>query len=77
MLVLSANSKILFVTNYLSLFIIYHIHGMIYRVLSAPCVYISVHNRNVQGAARQTSLVRMHQTPALHSPGAALVPPTP
>ena len=38
----------LFATNYFPLFSIYHIHAMIYCVLSEPCVYLSVHTRNVR-----------------------------
>ena len=49
MIMLLPNPKILFETNYFMLSIIYPVPGMIYRVLSAPCVYISVHYRNVQG----------------------------
>ena len=45
MLVSFANSKMLFATNYLTLFSIYHIHGFSCRVLSKHCVYISGHNR--------------------------------
>ena len=73
MLGLFKNSNMLFAINYSTLFSIYHIHGMIYRVLSVPCVYISCYYRNVQGAARQTTLVRVYQSPAVHSPGAGLV----
>ena len=46
-----ANSKILFAANCFQLFSIYHGYRMICRVLSEPCVYISSHYRNVQGAA--------------------------
>ena len=52
MLVLFANSNMLFAINYLILFSIYHIYGMIYRVLSEPCVYVSCDYGNVQGAIR-------------------------
>ena len=48
MFVLFANSEMLFATNYYPLFSIYHIHAIIYCVLSQPCVYVSVHNRNVR-----------------------------
>ena len=41
MFVLFANSKMLFATNYSTLFSIYHIHGMMYHILSEPFVYIS------------------------------------
>ena len=51
MFVLFANSIMLFATNYFTLSSIYHTHDIIYRVLSEPCVYISIHYRNVQGAA--------------------------
>ena len=49
MLVVSANSKILFAINHFTLSVIYHVHGMNYRVLSEPHVYISSHYRHVQG----------------------------
>ena len=45
------NSKVLFATNYFTLSIIYHVPGMIYCVLSEPCVYISCYYGNVQGVA--------------------------
>ena len=77
MLVLFANSETLFATNYLTLFSIYHIHGMICRVLSEPCVYISCYYRNVQGATRADDFGTAVQTPALHCPGTGLVPPVP
>ena len=56
MFVLFANSKTLFAILDLILFSIYHNHGLIYRVLSVPRVYISCYNRNVQGAARGRQL---------------------
>ena len=52
MFVLFANSKMLFASNLFTLSSLYHIHSMIYRVPSEPHVYISVHYRNVQGAAQ-------------------------
>ena len=51
---------------------------MIYRVLSEPHVYISIHYRNVQGAVlEQTTLERVYPTPAVHSPSTVVVPPVP
>ena len=77
--VLFAKSKMLIATNYFKLSSIYHINGMIYRVLSEPCVYISLHYRNVQGACRADdigpTLVLVYRTPAVHSPATDIVPP--
>ena len=46
--VLFGNSEILFANLYFPLLSIYHLHDMIYCVLSEPCVYVSTHDRNVQ-----------------------------
>ena len=56
MLLLFANSKILFAINYFTLSIIYHVPGMINHVLSEPCVYLSPHYRNVHGVAQSKRL---------------------
>ena len=64
MFVLLTNSEMLFATIYLTLSSIYHIHGMIYCVLSEPCVYIRVHNRNMR-ALYAADDIGMH---ALYSP---------
>ena len=47
---------------------------MIFCVLPAPCVYISVHYRNVQGAAGADDFGTAVPSPAVHSPGTDLVP---
>ena len=70
-------SKILFATNHFLLFNIYHVHGMINRLLSAPYVCILLYNRNQRDRVQQTTLVTMYLTPAVHSPGTVLVPPAP
>ena len=75
MLVLFANSNMLFAINYLLLFSIYHIYGMIYRVLSEPCVYVSC---EMYGAPyRAENFGALVPTPAVHSPGTGLVQPAP
>ena len=43
MFFLFANSKMIFAIIYCILSCIYHVPGMICRVLSEPCVYISLH----------------------------------
>ena len=68
-------AKILFATDYFTLSLIYHVPGMIYHVLSEPCVYISSDNKNQQDRVQQTTLVHMYLTPAVHSPAIVLVPP--
>ena len=77
MLVLFANSNMLFAINYFTLFSIYHIHGMIYRVLSVPCVYVSCYYRNVQGPHGADDFGAYAPTSAVHSPGTGLMPPAP
>ena len=77
MFALFANSKTLFANHYFTLSIIYHAHGMIYRVLSEPCVYISCYYRNVQGPHRADNFGTRAPESRGHSPGTGLVPAAP
>ena len=77
MFVLFANSKTLFAIFFYILFSIYHIHGMIYSVLSTPCVYISCYYANVHGLHGGDDFGTGALTPAVHSPSTGLVPPAP